>query len=142
MALEDNVGIVSKVGIFKMADTVGGELRNWRCKAQEIGQEATRSSTDEETYCGIATSVGSTKIVYTGKFLWDGTEESVDEFLYNMRDLTAPAAYEWYPGGDTAGQPKYSGSGYLISAKKAARTPGSILVDIIYNSASESREII
>lgn len=139
MALADNVGIPANLGIFTLTDTTGA-TRALRCKAQEIGKDLTANTQEEETYCGVATVKGSTKIQYSGRFLWDGDDDAVDEVLYGLQlEQGVNRAYEWGPGGSATGRPKYTGSGFLVSHKIAARTPGSILVDIVYNSVSEAR---
>jgi hypothetical protein len=134
-------GIPSKNGVFRIAD-VGSVMRTFTCNLQSFSRKNTRTMTENETYCTIEKAPGSNNITYTGKGVYAGGADEIDEVMEELVNYTtAPTFYEWFPEGLTAGKPRYYGSGWVSDKNIDAATPGSVLTDFTVASVSDTRGV-
>lgn len=135
------LGVPAKNGVFRIAD-VDAQMRTFTCNLQSFSRKNTRTLTETETYCTIEKSPGSNNITYTGKGIYNGDANEIDEVMEDLvNDTSAPTFYEWFPEGLTAGKPRYFGSGWVSDKNIDAATPGSVLTDFTVASVSDSRGV-
>lgn len=136
------LGKPSKNGTFRIKDA-GGTWRSFTCNLTTFSRNASRTLTKTETYCTIEKSPGPGDITYSGKGVWNGDANEIDDVLEQLflKD-DAPSEYEWQPQGDVDGQPEYVGTGWVADKNVEATTPGSALCDFVVESVTDTRSVI
>ena len=135
------LGVPSKNGVFRIEDAAS-TMRTFTCNLQSFQRQNTRAMNETETYCTIEKAPGSNNITYTGRGIYAGGADEIDEVMEELANKTdAPSFYEWFPEGLTAGKPRYYGSGYVSDKNIDASTPGSVLLDFTVASVSDARGV-
>ena len=136
------VGKPSKNGVFKIMDA-SGVMREFTCNLSSFSRKNGRQMDKTETYCTIEKAPGPNDITYSGKGVWNGAANEIDDVLEQLVNKSDVASYyEWFPQGNTVGQPKYYGSGWVNDKNIDAATPGNVLTDFSVESIEDHRVVI
>lgn len=136
------VGKPSKNGTFRIKDA-SGTFRTFTCNLTSFSRKNGRTLQKTETYCTIEKAPGPNDIIYSGKAVWNGDANEIDDVLEQLVNKSdAASEYEWKPQGTVTGQPIYTGSGWVSDKNVDASTPGNVLVDFTVESISDVRNVI
>lgn len=135
------VGKASKNGTFRIKDAAG-TWREFTCNLTSFSRKNSRALDKTETYCTIEKAPGPNDIVYSGKAVWNGDADEIDDVLEQLVNKSDnPSEYEWKPQGTGSGKPIYTGSGWVSDKNIDAATPGNVLTDFSVESVVDTRSV-